>query len=38
MGELLLATVGTSNARRRCPLDANLLQCANSPRTEELLR
>jgi hypothetical protein len=35
-GELLLTTVGTSNARRLCPLDMNLLQCPNSPGTEEL--
>jgi hypothetical protein len=25
-GELLLTTAGTSNARRLCPLDTNLLQ------------
>jgi len=37
-GELLLTTVGTSNARRLCPLDMNLLQCPNSPGTEELSR
>src|SRR5882724_7413355 len=28
----------TSNARRLCPLDMNLLQCPNSPDTEELSR
>jgi hypothetical protein len=37
-GETLLATVGTGNARRLCPLDMNLLQCPNSPGTEELSR
>jgi hypothetical protein len=33
--ELLLSAIGTSNARRLCPLDTNLLQCPNSPGTEE---
>jgi hypothetical protein len=37
-GYLLLTTVGTGNARRLCPLDTNLLQCPNSPGTEELPR
>ena len=35
---LRLATVGTGNARRLCPLDTNLAQRSNSPGTEELLR
>ncbi len=38
LAELLLTTVGTSNARRLCPLDTNLPQCPNSPGTEELPR
>jgi hypothetical protein len=37
-GELRLTIVGTSNARRLCPLDTNLLQCPNWPGTEELPR
>ena len=36
--ELLLTTIGTSDARRLCPLDINLLQRPNSPGTEELPR
>jgi hypothetical protein len=36
--ELLLTTIGTSNARRHRPLDRNLLQRPNSPGTEELPR
>jgi hypothetical protein len=36
--ELLLTTVGPSDARRLCPLDTSLLQCPNSPGKEELPR